>query len=101
MTKMSADASLPALLCSAVSDFNSAVPRDEALGLHSQHHHAPAAYTASICSFGLGFQTNNHLCSAVADFNSVVPPNEVVETDSLLSPKIVETDSLLSPKKKL
>ena len=66
------------------------------LGLHSLHHHAPAAYIASVCSSGFGSKTNDHLCSAVAYFNPNVPPDMALQIDAILSAPSVQQHKLSS-----
>ncbi|KAL5477544.1 hypothetical protein EMCRGX_G024355 [Ephydatia muelleri] len=60
------------------------------LGLRSLHHHAPAAYIASVCSSRFGSKTNDHLCSAVAYFNPNVPPDMALQIDAILSAPSVQ-----------
>ena len=66
------------------------------LGLRSLHHHAPAAYIASVCSSGFGSKTNDHLCSAVAYFNPNVPPDMALQIDAILSAPSVQQNKLSS-----
>ena len=66
------------------------------LGLHCLHHHAPAAYIASVCSSGFGSKTNDHLCSAVAYFNPNVPPDMALQIDAILSAPSVQQNKLSS-----
>ena len=66
------------------------------LGLRSLHHHAPAAYIASVCSSGFGSETNDHLCSAVAYFNPNVPPDMALQIDAILSAPSVQQNKLSS-----
>ncbi|KAL5515639.1 hypothetical protein EMCRGX_G000834 [Ephydatia muelleri] len=66
------------------------------LGLRSLHHHAPAAYIASVCSSGFGSKTNDHLCSAVAYFNPNVPPDMALQIDAILSAPSVQQHKLSS-----
>ena len=66
------------------------------LGLRSLHHHAPAAYIASVCSSGFGPKTNDHLCAAVAYFYSNVPTDMVLQIDAILSASSVQQNKLSS-----
>ena len=66
------------------------------LGLGSLHHHAPAAYIASVCSSGFGSKTNDHLCSTVAYFNPNVPPDMALQIDAILSAPSVQQNKLSS-----
>ena len=66
------------------------------LGLRSLHHHAPAAYIASVCSSGFGSKTNDHLCSAVAYFHPNVPPDMALQIDAILSAPLVQQNKLSS-----
>ena len=66
------------------------------LGLRSLHHHAPAAYIASVCSSGFGSKTKDHLCSAVAYFNPNVPPDMALQIDAILSAPSVQQHKLSS-----
>ena len=54
------------------------------LGLRSVTQHSPAAYIASLCTFGFGSQSQHHLVSAIQMFNSFVPPSEATNSEALL-----------------
>ena len=50
--------------------------------------HAPAAYIASVCTFGYGLQSLTHLTHAVEMFNVCVAPADKISLDSLASSNI-------------
>ncbi|KAL5493203.1 hypothetical protein EMCRGX_G014348 [Ephydatia muelleri] len=54
------------------------------LGLRFLSHHASAAFIASLCFSGLGFDSHAHLLQAIEMFNSSVHPSDIIHISSLL-----------------
>ena len=54
------------------------------------HNTPPAAYIASLCTSGFGFQSQHHLASATHMFKSFLPPSEVINLEAHLLTSVTQ-----------